>query len=984
MCSAAPAFAQGEVEAVVITGSRIRQPNLTSVSPIQAVSAAEIAQGGRPVTSEVINQLPQAFQNATNGLSSTSNPLSGPGGVATVDLRGLGQTRTLVLVDGRRLGIGDPNTGNSNPSPDINQIPSQLVERIDVVTGGASAVYGSDAIAGVVNFIMKRDFEGVQLNAQFGVYQHKQQNDVLPPLYRPDIVRPSDKVWDGKSRDFSVIMGANTPDDRGNVTAFLTYHDQDPVVQSARDYSACQLAITAAGVKSCAGSASSNLFRQTGTITNYSVLGNNFVVNGSTQTNPPALFNSNAYSYLLQKDTRFTGGFFANYKVNDHAELYADFNYMNDRANVQIAPSGLFVGAGASPTAGYAVNCDNPFLSAQQRGVIGCTAALTASGGTVDLTIGRRNIEGGGRVQFYEHQNYRAVFGTRGAIAGSWKYDLYGSYYYTTAFQSSSNYVSIAKIQQALLVRQTASGPACTVTTGGCVPYNIFQDGGVTPAALSFLDIQGTNRGSTTERIVEGTITGDLGDYGIKSPFANDGVGVAFGFHHRRDHLDFTPDSALRSGDLSGAGGASTIIDNSIRVAEGFLETRVPLVEGKNLVRELSAEGGFRYSDYSTGITAKTYKAGLNYAPTDDVRFRGSYQSAIRAPNILELYTPTSVTNTSTVGVDPCAPTVSPAGVVVAATASLAQCIRTGVTAAQYGNGGTTNTIGQCISNQCAVLNGGNVQLQPEKAKTFSVGFTLTPSFVPGLNASIDYYRIKLTDKISNVPLATSLNQCLSTGNPLYCANIRRAPATGVIYGTQLASAGYIVGTNANLASSVSSGVDGQIGYRLPLEDWGLGAIGGISLNLNGAYLIKSTTSPLPGEPAYDCAGLFGPTCQGLMPKWRHTLRATWTTPWNVSASLAWRYVGEAKFERDTLEPSGLGRGTNDAYNHLLPDRSYVDLSARWAVTEKVAFTAGMNNVFDKDPPLINSAYVGTGLPNTYPTYDLLGRKLFVSLQAAF
>ncbi len=978
--STAPAFAQ-EVEEVVVTGSRIPQPNLTSVSPIQVVGAAEISQGGRPVTAEILNQLPQTFQNPASGLGSTSNPLSGPGGVATVDLRGIGQTRTLVLVDGRRLGLGDPNTGNSNPAPDLNQIPSQLIERVDVVTGGASAVYGSDAIAGVVNFIMNRNFEGVQLDAQFGVYQHNQHNDTVSRLYRPDIVRPNEKNWDGKSRDFSIVMGVNSPDDRGNITAYLTYHDQDPVIQSSRDYSACQVAVTAAGVASCAGSASSNLFRIPGS--DFSVLGNQFVPNPTAGTSPPALFNSNAYSYLMQKDTRYTAGFFAKYELNEHAELYADFGYMNDRANVQIAPSGLFAGSGSSPTGGFLVNCDNPFLSAQQRTVIGCTPALVASGGNVDITIGRRNIEGGGRVQFYEHQNYRAVFGSRGDITGSWKYDLYGSYYYTSLFQSSSNYLSISRAAQALQVRQGPNGPVCTVAAGGCAPFNIFQDGGVTPAALNFLGIQGTNRGSIAERIVEGTVTGDLGDYGFKSPYADDGVGVAFGFHHRRDHLDFTPDSALRSGDLSGAGGASTIIDNSIRVAEGFIETRIPLVDGRSMVEELSLEGGFRYSDYSTGIQAKTYKAGLNYAPTDDIRLRGSYQSAIRAPSILELYTPQSVTNTSAVSVDPCAPTRNAAGVITAATASLAQCSATGVTAAQYGNGGTTNIIPQCISGQCAVLTGGNPLLGAEKAKTVSVGFTFTPGFIPGLNASIDYYRIKLTDKINNVPLGTSLNNCLATANPVYCANIHRSP-TGAIFGTQIESAGYIVGTNANLAEGVNSGFDGQVSYRLPLADWGMDSVGGLTFALNGAYMLKATTTPLPGQASYDCTGLFGPTCQGLYPKWRHTLRATWSSPWDVSATIAWRYIGEAKFERDTNEPSGLGRGTTDAFNHTLPERSYVDLSAQWTVNDTVTLTGGVNNIFDQDPPLINSAYAGTGLPNTYPTYDLLGRKLFFSVRAAF
>jgi outer membrane receptor protein involved in Fe transport len=985
--SATQAAAQGdsEVAEIVVTGSRIPQPNLTSISPIQTVGAEEVALGGRPVTSDFINQLPQVSQNQGTSLSSTSNPLSGPGGVATVDLRGLGQTRTLVLVDGRRLGIGDPNTGNPNPSPDLNQIPSQLVERVEVLTGGASATYGSDAVAGVVNFVMKRNFEGVQLDAQFGVYQHKQHNETVSRLFPATVTPPSEHAWDGKSREFSLIFGTNSPDGRGNVTAYLTYHDQDPVVQGKRDYSACQVNVTAAGVASCAGSSNSNFFQRAdigGPA--YSVLGNAFVVRSTSptapQTSPPALFNSNAYSYLLQQSTRYTAGFLAQYEVNDHFTAYSDFGFMEDRTNVQIAPTGLFQGSGNSPNGGFLVNCDNPFLSAQQAGTF-CTPAQVAAGESVDLNIGRRNIEGGGRQAFFEHQNFRAVIGGRGDITGSWKYDVYGSYYYTSLAQASRNYLSISGIANALQVVNGPNGPVC-VSGGSCVPYNIFGTGTVTQAALDYLAVDGTSRGSTSERIIEGNVTGDLGDYGIKSPWANDGVRVAFGFHHRRDHLDYNPDVAQLSGDLSGAGGASVVVDNSIRVAEGFAETRVPLVSDKSFVQDLTLDAGFRYSDYSTGIQAKTYKVGLQWAPTDDIRFRGSYQQAIRAPNLLELYTPQSVTNTSDVPEDPCAPTTDANGNVVAATATLAQCLRTGVTAAQYGDGGSTSRIPQCPAGQCSVLNGGNVALTPEKAKTFSVGFTATPSFVPGLTASIDYYRIKITDAISFVPLDVSLQRCLDTGNPTFCANIVRAP-NATIFGTSVDAAGYINGAGANIASGVTSGVDLQANYVLPLDSVGWDDVGRVSVNLNGAYVLKSDSTPLPGDDAYDCAGLFGPTCAGIIPKWRHTLRVTWVSPWDVTASIAWRYVGEAKFERDTNEPS-LGRGANDAFNHLLPSRSYVDLAALWKISSTYALRVGVNNVFDQDPPLINSTYAGTGLPNTYTNYDLLGRKLFVGFTADF
>lgn len=970
-----------DVAEVVVTGSRIPQPNLTSISPIQVVGAQEVLLGGRPNTGDILNQLPQVSQNSQNSLSTTSNPLNGPGGQATVDLRGLGQVRTLVLVDGRRLGIGDPNTGNTNPSPDINQIPSQLVERVEILTGGASAIYGSDAVAGVVNFVMKRNFEGVQIDGQWGVYQHDQHNQTVQRLLTanaPQIRIPKD-AWDGKSRDMSVVFGMNAPENRGNVTAFFTYHDQDPVTQAKRDYSACQVNVTAAGAPTCAGSSNSNIFyRADGTGGQFAVLGNSFVPydrNGATT--PPPRFNSNDYSYLLQQGTRYTAGFFARYELSKHVELYSDFNFMNDRTSVQIAPTGLFQASGVTGTGGFLVNCNNPLLSDQQRGAIGCTAADIASGGSQDLYIGRRNIEGGGRVSSWEHQNYRLVAGARGDITGSWKYDIYGSYYYTTMNESKRNYLSLAGIQNALQVVQGPNGPVC-ISGGSCVPFNIFQDGGVTPAALAYLDVTGTSRGSIAERIVEASITGDLGDYGVKSPWATDGVGVAFGFQSRRDHLEYEPDVAELSGDLSGAGGASVSVDNSIRVNEGFLETRVPLVQDMPFAKEIMFEGGYRYSDYSTGIIARTYKLGLQWAPTSDVRFRGSFQRAIRAPSILELYSPQQVTNTTQVAVDPCAPNQG-----APATATLEQCLRSGVTAAQYGNGGTTNLIIQCPAGQCATLLGGNPNLGAETAKTYSVGLTFTPSFIPRLVASIDYYKVDMKDQIGAVPLDITLDKCLNTGEAAFCSLVRRA-SNGTLFGTTLGAGGYIDGSNVNIGAVGVSGIDFQGAYTLPLEDWGMDEYGGLSVNFSGTYVLKVTTVPLPGDPKYDCAGLFGVSCQTLNPRWRHTLRLNWATPWDATLSVAWRYIGGMKYEGDSDEPTIGGNATPDPFNHRIPARSYVDLSAVWHVNDNYSLRAGVNNVLDQDPPLVNNAYSGTGSPNTYPTYDLLGRKLFIGFTANF
>lgn len=1021
LMAASPALAQDEtpptttepteVEGIVVTGSRLAQPNLESVSPIQTVTSQEVALGGRPQTIDILNQLPQVTQNPGVDLGPTSDPLSGPGGVATVDLRGLGPQRTLVLVDGRRLGVGDPNTGNPNPAPDINQIPSQLIERVEVLTGGASATYGSDAIGGVVNFIMKDDFEGIEVDGQFGMYQHGQQNGLMQRTLRDGGYTPPGDAWDGRSYDLSVIMGANSPDDRGNLTGFFTYSKQNPVRQGARDYSACQLDTDANWNAVCSGSSNSNVFyfasgNASGSLLDLyigdpadgirgqdgipdspgGVLGSDFVEWGTPGTIPPQIFNSNPYMYLLQENTRYTAGYFAHYEVNEHLEAYSSFNFMQSESNVNIAPSALFQGSGATSTGGFYVNCDNPFLSAEQQAALAykCNPPAGDPDGegplveeqpvllnghrVVDMYIGRRNIEGGPRNSFYDHTNYRFVFGLRGDIVGSWRYDIYGSYYKTTLNSRVENYLSLARIQDALLVGGTAEDPVCLSGNAGCVPYNIFQTGGVSPETASTLTILGTQSGTTTQRIVEATITGDLGDYGIKSPWANDGVGVAIGLSQRRDHLRFAPDAASESGDLSGAGGASVRINNGLRAAEAFAEARVPLINDMPFARDLVLELGYRYSDYSIGIQANTYKVGFQWEPVEDIRFRGSYNQAIRAPNILELYTPQSVTNTSDVPEDPCA-------IGATSPATAAQCANTG--ADQFA------AIPQCPANQCAVLTGGSTNLKEETAKTFTVGFTTQPRWLPGFTASVDYFDIKIEDVIGQIPLDIILTRCLETGAEAFCSQVVRNPVNGILFGTTVGAGGYINGTSVNVAESRNKGWDFQANYNLPMEDWGIDRYGGVSLNFAGSLLTEASTVPLPGDPSYDCAGYFGAVCATIYPEWRHTARVNWRMPWvDATISAAWRYWGETKFEN--LSSDAALHGDPDGFISKIDGISYFDLSGLWNATDNFSVRAGINNIFDEDPPLVPSYIVGGGLPNTYPMYDLLGRRLFLGVTARF
>jgi outer membrane receptor protein involved in Fe transport len=972
---AAPPSAGVEVQELVVTGSRIPQPNLTSISPVQTVNAAEIAIGGRPATVDILSQLPQTTFNAGADLGPTNDALTTPGGVSTADLRGLGPQRTLVLIDGRRLGIGDPSTANPNPAPDINQIPSQLIDRVEILTGGASATYGSDAVAGVVNFIMKKNFEGVQLDAQFGVNQHSQHSDFMQGVLKGSGYPIPDSKWDGKSVDYSLIFGANAPDGRGNVTGYVTYHQQDPIYQSARDFSGCQLESDA----TCGGSANSNFFQSaTGNQLDLNgdgipdtdagaVLGHSFVPWGTPGTTPPQFFNANPYETLIQQDTRYTAGFMANYEINKNFNVYTDFSYMNDQTHTQVGPSALFAGSGSQPSGGFLVNCSNPFLSSQQALAIGCTSPTD----TADLLIGRRNVEGEPRKFDYEHDNYRIVLGTKGKLFGPFSYDLYGSYYYTSVFISNANFFSISKAQNALqVVTDPVTGqPVCMSGAAGCLPYNIFSDGGVTKAVADSLTGTGTSRGTTTERIIEGTVTGSLEDYGVKSPWSTDAVSVSLGFQSRRDHLTYAPDQAELSNDLSGFGGAAVVVNNGISVQEGFGEIQVPIVQDMPFVHDLTFNGGYRYSHYSTGINANTYKLGLEWAPTEDIRFRGGFNRAVRAPNLLELYTPQSVTNTSDVASDDCAGS-SPV-------ATLEQCQRTGVTAAQYGH------IPQCPANQCATLTGGNLDLAPEKANTYTVGFLLTPKFIPGFTASLDYFHIKLNGIISNIPLAISYNNCLNTGDPTYCANVVRNPANGILFGTTVGAGGYIAGTNVNVASQLLTGLDLQAGYKWGLDTIGHDGWGSITFNMVGSYAGKNENVPLPGAEKYDCAGLFGLACGGLFPKWRHTLRVTWNAPHDVQLSGAWRYISHATFEEDTNEPT-IGTGGHDPIGHSVPAVSYFDLAAAWNINEKLAVRGGINNIFDKNPPLLENSIVGGALPNTWNAYDLLGRHMFVSLTARF
>ncbi len=976
------------VTEVVVTGSRIPQPNLTSNSPLTAVSQQEFKLEGTTSVETLLNNLPQ-FTPAQN-----QGEVNGSNGTSQANLRNLGPTRTLVLVNGRRLMPGDPG----DPVPDLNVIPAAMVDRVDVVTGGASAVYGSDAVAGVVNFIMKQNFQGIQLDVQGGFDNHSQHNSLMDAALSRGIAndgiaipKPGDVTADGEQWEASMIVGANSPDQKGNVTAYATFHNQQPVLQGTRDWSTCGTGTDFATTFNCSGSSNSafgrfdkkptsgsNTFGPTVTYADNPNGANSFVPYSSAYA-----YNFNPLNFLQRDDTRYSAGYFAHYQINPAAEVYSEFMFMDDDTNAQVAPSGLFRNSGPNLSDGYTINCNNPFLSAQQSAALCPGVAVTpgAAGGAVDnlQSIGYRFAAVPRNTEF-RHDEYKLDFGIRGDISDAWHYDAYYQFGESILQNLTTGYASEQKVANALNVIDVGGVPTCVVG-GSCVPLNIFtaNSSSISQAAYNYVLTPGLTTGEAQENVINANLSGDLGKYGIKSPFADSGVGVNVGTEYRREQLKENFDQEQISGDLSGAGGASPPAVGSFDVYEIYTEVRLPFVTNMPFVKELSADAGYRFSDYSTAGTTNTFKIEGDYAPFDDVRFRASYNRATRAPNAVELFTPT-VAGLGSYS-DPCA---SDSG---APSLSQAKCALTGVTAAEYGN------IQQCASGQCAIQTGGNTALKPEVALTYSAGVVFTPRFLHNFSASLDYFHVKVNKVISAGVASpnTILTEC-TDGNNAYCGLIHRDPTNGSLN----SSTGYVLQGETNAGYLLTDGIDVSANYRIRLSDVpyvgdSIGAFGSLAFNLVGTWTRELTIEPFPGLGTEQCAGLFGPECGNPQPHWKSELRTTWITPWNLTLSLNYRYIGSSTL--DLLSPNPLLNGlTTDAYPDKKIERyNYLDFAFTYKLRDMWTLRGGINNLFDRDPPIVDSNNIPVSGPtnfgngNTFPgVYDTLGRSIFLGLTANF
>jgi iron complex outermembrane receptor protein len=978
--SNAAASSNAGLEEVVVTGSRITSPNLTAISPITSVDAGYISSTNLTRVEDILNNLPMVFAGQNSTVSNGSN------GTASVNLRGLGASRTLVLVNGRRLG---PGQGTGTNISDINEVPAALIERVDILTGGASSVYGADAVAGVVNFVLNTHFEGVKIDTSYSYFQHQNNNSLAQATVNAAGDQlPDHSVDTGFGKNVSVLMGTNFADNKGNATAFFTYDKAAAVLEGKYDYAACVLGATKAGALTCSGSGTSARNGAGGYFQAYGPSGALFTntVDGKTGAFRPFTaadtYNFGPLNFYQRPAERFTGGSFVNYQINDHLNAYSEIMFARNTTDAQIAASGDFFTKTPIP-------CTDPLLTAAEAAAIcGAATAQGNPGGTADLYIGRRNVEGGGRVLSVTNNAIRAVVGLKGDIVDGLTFDVYGQRNGVDTQERNLNYFDATRVQNALnvitgpanlpsgkanpLAGQVECNSVYIGTDPNCVPWNIWVPNGVTPAALNYLSIPLLVDATTVEYVVSGSVTADLGKWSIKSPFADEGIKISLGSEYRSESAVFSPDLASEEGNAEGSGGATTPVAGAYHVWEAFTEMGIPLIDHKPMAESLGLDIGYRYSSYNVGFNTNTYKFGGEWAPTSDLRVRASYSRSVRAPNIGELFAPQSVALDGTT--DPCAgPTPKP---------TAAQCALTGVSAAQYGH------IGANSAAQYNGFIGGNPNLHPETADTYTAGVIITPRFIHDFSMSFDYFNIKIKDTIGAIGANTIINNCVATGDPVFCGAVHRDP-NGSLFRTQN---GFITDTNVNFGSLTTRGVDAKINYRQPLP-----ALGSLIFNLEGTRLINLGTQPLTGGPAYDCAGYFGSTCGAPNAKWRHVFNTTWATPWSgFDFTVRWRFLSGADSEQISPNPQLAGNAL-PLTQHIKP-YSYLDLSADIALYKMFKLQVGVNNALDKDPPIITSGnstfpsdcptitLLGSSCNgNTFPgTYDSLGRFLFARVTAQF
>ncbi|MDE2450102.1 MAG: TonB-dependent receptor [Gammaproteobacteria bacterium] len=974
------------LQTVVVTGTLIAlSPNDVSISPVSSVNQKAFQNVGAVRVEDQLQNMPQFTAAQNSGESIGSN------GTASLNLYGLGPTRTLVLINGRRMGPG----GGQASVADIDQIPAALIQRVDVLTGGASSTYGADAVAGAVNFVLDQNFQGVKIDGTYSFNNHSNNDQADLQLLRNFGAKlPPSTVNTGANRDISIILGSNFADDKGNATAYFTFTSTSPSVGSQFDDAGCTIigGKTKTGPLKCGGSETmaTGAFIESGLVGGSGTTLVSDTIDKTTGLMRPItstdFYNYGALSYFQRSLKRYNTGAFVHYDLNDNMQVYSETMFSNIETLAQYGPSADFF----SPAN---ISCADPLLTKQEVQTL-CNAtnlaanqALAIKNGIplppnwVHLYIGRRDVEGGGRVDDYVSTSFHQVLGLKGALSDAWSYDAFAEVSNSILQFNHDNNLGDIQIQNALDVVAGPGGqPVCASTTGistlptdtGCVPWNIWVPGGVTQKQLNYLIIPAGTSTTVREYMAQATINGDLGQYGIKLPTANESVKVAAGVDWREDWFDLKPSFVSQYGLTSGDGAIPPEYGN-FNLHEIFAEGRIPLVSDKPFLQQLNLEIGYRYSSYNLGFNTNTYKLGLQWSPINSVKFRAGYNRAVRAPNIDELFTGDSI---GAGGVsDPCW------GSGPALTA--AQCALTGVTASEYGH------LAVNPAAQINTLTGGNTKLTPEIADTYTFGVVFHPEAIPGLSASVDYFDINIRNTIEALSASTIINGC-ATGATAFCSLIHRGP-NGSLW--ENINTEYVTDTFNNIGKLRTKGADVNVQYGL-----GMGALGRVNLGLQGTWVRELITQPTPAlASSYDCAGFYGATCagggsiaDGPIAHWRHVFTASWETPWaGLAINARWRYIGPTQNDGLSYNKNLSSDGYYTAADHISA-YSYLDLSGSIPVMKQVTVTVGVNNIADKNPPLVPSGTfsacptVGCN-DNTWPgVYDTMGRYIFMHVEAKF
>jgi len=951
----ADAAAEAEPQAIIVTGSLIRNPNLVQATPVNVTTADQIALKQSNTAEEVLRQVPGIVPNIGSAVN------NGNGGSSYVDLRGLGSNRNIVLLDGQRIVPAD-----LQGRVDLNNIPLALISSVDALTGAAVTTYGADAITGVVNFITKKDFAGVDLAVSNQITEQGDGN-----YFRAD-----------------VTTGVNFDDGRGNAVLSLGYQKSNPVYQGARDFSNIQL-------DSFSGTAGGS---GTTAPARFSINGGNRQIVPETgflkTTGGFNAFNFNPYNIFQTPFQRFNIFAQANYQLSDAVEVYTRGLYSKNTVKTIIAPSGLFAERMTIPFS-------NPYLPAGAAGQFcaangltdaECVAARAATDPTdpnyrtFNTVVRRRFVETGTRNSQYTTNIFDYSLGFRGALTKTVNWDVRASYGESDRLQTITGYVLKSRVQDALLATDKNS---CLSGNDGCVPINLFGPAGsISQQQAAYTLSPSTTANNTSLLQVRGLLSGD---FGLTVPTASEPIGFALGSEYRKYKAAQISDTLSKTpGELGGAGGAAPDIDGAYSVWEGYGELVAPLISDKPFFKSLTVEGGVRYSKYSVrgGKTTEawTYKFGGSWEPADQVKLRGNYSRAVRAPNIAELFTPNTVGLTN-LAKDPCA------GAAPLTNANLkAICLAQGAPA---------NSIGQILDPTAAQANittGGNINLNPEKATTYTVGAVIQRlPFLPGFSASVDYYNIKVTDQIGT-PLPGDLvaacfgNISAASATDPACTIIRRDPSTGGLDGSPATTKG-LFGGLTNQGKLFTDGIDVILNYQRP--------IGALKWSINAVanFTFHSKFKATPTSVDRECVGYYSVNCSftgSIQPRHTWSVQNTFSLK-NVDLSFLWRHQSSAKQEPLDIPSSGKAfAGVIPADSGALSGKTvdfgkiaafdYLDITTRFNI-EQFTLTLTVQNLFNTKPPIVGNTIGSTSYVsgNTYPSsYDALGRRFAIGARVKF